>query len=53
MIRGTLQGKSPTMTPFALLNKRLTPIEQLEELGDEEQAQKDLKDMLSTLLQFV
>jgi len=31
----------------------LTGIEQLDGLGEEEEGQKDFKDMLSTLLQFL
>lgn len=49
LVRGTLQGKFDL---FSMVST-LTGIEQLDGLGEEEQGQKDFKDMLSTLLQFL
>jgi beta-catenin-like protein 1 len=49
LVRGTLQGKFDLCSMVSTL----TGIEQLDGLGEEEQGQKDFKDMLSTLLQFL
>lgn len=50
LVRGTLQGK---ISLWSGVIASLTLTEQLEGLEDEDQGQKDFKDMLSTLLQFV
>jgi beta-catenin-like protein 1 len=52
LVRSTLQGKLQTI-PQHFNISYLTGTEQLEGLSEEEPGHKDIKDMLSTLLQFL
>lgn len=50
LVRGTLQGESSS---FSQIINILTSLEQLDGIDEGEPGQKDFKDMLSTLLQFL
>lgn len=53
LVRGTLEGERNHIGPYSWNSIVLTNItEQIEGLGEEDAGERDLKEMLETLLQF-
>lgn len=53
LIRATLQGKQLSCTLSSITSGLTYFTEQMSDLGDEDTGQKDLKEMLATLMQFL